>query len=74
MLGGPARHKRQVLALGTAERNIAASLVVAGQAFTDPRVVVMVVVVAIIGLVVLMASARFIGRGTAERSGAVPTA
>ncbi len=74
VLGGPARHTRQVLALGTAQRNIAAALVVAGQAFTDPNVVVMVVVVAIIGLVVLMATARVIGRGTAERSGAVPTA
>jgi len=74
VLGGPARQTRHVLALGTAQRNIAASLVVAGPAFTDPNVVVMVVVVAIVGLVVLMATARVIGRGTAERSGAVPTA
>ena len=74
VLGGPARQTRQVLALGTAQRNIAAALVVAGPAFSDPNVVVMVVVVAIVGLVVLMATARVIGRGTAERSGAVPTA
>ena len=65
VLGGPARDTRQVLALGTAQRNIAAALVVAGQAFTDPNVVVMVVVVAIVGLVVLMGTARLIGRGTA---------
>jgi hypothetical protein len=45
-----------VLALGTAQRNIAASLVVAGQAFSDPNVVVMVVVVAIVGLIVLIYS------------------
>jgi BASS family bile acid:Na+ symporter len=74
VLGGPARHTRQVLALGTAQRNIAAALVVAGQAFSDPNVVVMVVVVAIVGLVVLMAAARVIGRGTAEQSRAVPQA
>jgi bile acid:Na+ symporter, BASS family len=68
VLGGPARDTRQVLALGTAQRNIAASLVVGGQNFSDPNVVVMVVVVAIVGLVVLMGTARVIGRGTAETS------
>ena len=31
VLGGPARDTRQVLALGTAQRNIAAALVVAGR-------------------------------------------
>lgn len=65
VLGGPERGTRQVLALGTAQRNIAAALVVAGQAFSDPNVVVMVVVVAIVGLVVLMGTARLIGRGPA---------
>jgi len=66
-LGGPARSTREVLALGTAQRNIAAALVVAGQSFSDPNVVVMVVVVAIVGLVVLMTTARVIGRGTREQ-------
>jgi bile acid:Na+ symporter, BASS family len=54
LLGGPGRDTRSVLALGTAQRNIAAALVVGGQNFDDPRVVVMVVVVAIVGLLVLM--------------------
>src|SRR4051812_25104856 len=45
LLGGPAADTRPVLALGTAQRNIAAALVVASQSFTDPKVVVMVVVV-----------------------------
>jgi len=67
VLGGPARSTREVLALGTAQRNIAAALVVAGQSFSDPNVVVMVVVVAIVGLVVLMTTARVIGRGTREQ-------
>ena len=40
--------------MGTAQRNIAAALVVGGQNFEEPRVVVMVVVVAIVGLLVLM--------------------
>jgi bile acid:Na+ symporter, BASS family len=54
LLGGPGRDTRSVLAMGTAQRNIAAALVVGGQNFDEPRVVVMVVVVAIVGLVVLM--------------------
>src|SRR6266850_197958 len=44
---------RSVLGLGTAQRNIAAALVVANQSFDDPNVVVMVVVIAIVGLVTL---------------------
>ena len=47
-----------VLALGTAQRNIAAALLVGGQNFDDPRVLVMVVVVAVVGLLVLMPLAR----------------
>ena len=53
-----------MLALGTAERNIAAALVVVGQDFSDPKVVVMVVVVAIVGLLVLMPIARVVARAT----------
>ena len=55
-LGGP--DTRGVMALGTAQRNIAAALVVGGQNFDDPKVVVMVVVVAIVGLLVLFPFAR----------------
>jgi bile acid:Na+ symporter, BASS family len=54
LLGGPGRDTRSVLAMGTAQRNIAAALVVGGQNFEEPQVVVMVVVVAIVGLLVLM--------------------
>jgi bile acid:Na+ symporter, BASS family len=60
--GGPRAETRAVLATGTAQRNIAAALVVAGQNFSDPRVVVMVVVVAIVSLLVLMPLARTLGR------------
>ena len=54
LLGGPGMDTRRVLALGTAQRNIAAALVVGSQSFSDPKVVVMVVVVAIVSLLVLM--------------------
>ena len=54
LLGGPDTSTRRVLALGTAQRNIAAALVVGSQSFSDPKVVVMVVVVAIVSLLILM--------------------
>jgi BASS family bile acid:Na+ symporter len=57
-----------VLALGTAQRNIAAALVVGGQNFTDPMVVVMVIVVANVGLLILMPLARMLSK----RSAALP--
>ena len=57
-LGGPGVSTRRVLALGTAQRNIAAALVVGSQSFTDPKVVVMVVVVAIVSLLILMPLSR----------------
>ncbi len=58
LLGGPGNDTRRVLALGTAQRNIAAALVVGSQSFTDPKVVVMVIVVAIVGLIILMPLSR----------------
>lgn len=62
VLGGPQSSTRGVMALGTAQRNIAAALVVGGQNFNDPRVIVMVVVVAIVGLLMLMPFARYLAR------------
>jgi BASS family bile acid:Na+ symporter len=61
-LGGAATDTRSVLALGTAQRNIAAALVVANQSFDDPNVVVMVVVIALVGLLTLMPLSRALGR------------
>jgi len=66
-LGGPGPGTRGVLALGTAQRNIAAALVVGGQNFSDPKVIVMVVVVAIVGLLVLMPLARVAARRSSEQ-------
>jgi BASS family bile acid:Na+ symporter len=65
-LGGPGLDTRGVLALGTAQRNIAAALLVGGQNFSDPKVVVMVVVVAIVGLLILMPLSRMVANRSSE--------
>jgi len=68
LLGGPGADTRRVVALGTAQRNIAAALVVAGESF-DPKVVVMVTVVAIGSLIILMPlSGALANRGVARSS------
>jgi len=66
VLGGPAADTRRVLGLGTSQRNIAAALVVSGQSFDDPKVVVMVVVVAIVGLLILMPLSRWLAKTQLE--------
>ena len=53
-LGGPGVDTRRTLALGTGQRNIAAASVVASESFSDPSVVIMVIVVTIVGLLTLM--------------------
>ena len=58
LLGGPDAGTRRVMALGTGQRNIAAALVVASQSFSDPKVVVMVIVVAVVGLIILVPISR----------------
>jgi BASS family bile acid:Na+ symporter len=62
LLGGPDTNTRRVLALGTAQRNIAAALVVGSQSFSDPKVVVMVVVVAIVSLLILVPLSRMLAK------------
>jgi BASS family bile acid:Na+ symporter len=54
LLGGPGLDTRRALALGTGQRNIAAALVVASESFSDPSVVIMIIVVTIVGLLTLM--------------------
>lgn len=66
LLGGQDSATKSVLALGTAQRNIAAALVVASQSFSDPKVVVMVIVVAIVGLVTIMPLARALAKPKAH--------
>ena len=66
LLGGPGLGTKGVLALATAQRNIAAALVVGGKDFDDPKVLVMIVVVAVVGLLILMPLARLLGSRSAE--------
>jgi len=67
VLGGPQSDTRGVMVLGTAQRNIAAALVVGGQNFRDPRIIVMVVVVAIVGLLMLMPLAKYLAKFSRPR-------
>jgi len=67
MLGGPDIHTRRALALGTGQRNIAAALVVASESFTDPSVVIMVIVVTIVGLLTLMPLCRVLANHDLKR-------
>jgi BASS family bile acid:Na+ symporter len=69
VLGGPGRDTRGVLSLGTSQRNTAAALVVAGQNFSDAKVVVMITVVMIVSFAILMPLARALARR--QESGAV---
>jgi BASS family bile acid:Na+ symporter len=62
VLGGPAEDARGVLGLGTAQRNTAAALVVAGQNFSDAKVVVMITVFMIVAFAMLVPLARFFAR------------
>ena len=70
LLGPGGAGIKSVLALGTAQRNIAAALVVGGQNFTDPKVVVMIVVVAIVGMLLMMPFASIIARRGGEQQAA----
>src|SRR5882762_9039966 len=60
LLGGSDGDTRRVMALGTSQRNIAAALVVASQSFSDPKVVVMVVVVAIAAFIIPLPLSRIL--------------
>jgi BASS family bile acid:Na+ symporter len=63
LLGGPAANTRSVLGLGTAQRNLAAALIVAGQNFADdPNVLIMILIAGLLGLVVLMLVGGELGR------------
>ncbi len=61
LLGGKDAETKPVMGLGTAQRNIAAALVVAGQNF-DTDVITYLMVIAILGLVILMPLAGELGR------------
>jgi len=63
LLGGIDPSTRPVLGLGTAQRNLAAAMLVAGQSFSDePNVLVMVMLVLILGIILLMVVGGEMGR------------
>ncbi|MCZ6505044.1 MAG: bile acid:sodium symporter [Actinobacteria bacterium] len=61
---------RSVLGLGTAQRNLSAAMVVAGQNFaSDPEVLTFIIVAGIVGLLVLMPLAGELGRRSTQQAG-----
>ena len=67
-LGGSDSSTKSVMGLGTAQRNISAALVVAGQNFSAD-VITYLLVIAVIGLVVLMPMAGELGKRTKAAEG-----
>lgn len=72
LLGGPGGGTKRVLAVGTAQRNLSAALAVATLNFTDPDVMVMILVVGLVGLVLLMFAGGELGKRAEAPSAAVP--
>jgi BASS family bile acid:Na+ symporter len=70
LLGGPSIRTREVMGLGTAQRNIAAATVVTTQAFEDPNTVVMVVVTSIVSMALLFPAATALRKRGAKRANA----
>ena len=65
LLGGRQDSSRPVVALGTAQRNLAAALAVATANFSeDPAVIVMILVLGLVDLSVLLFTANLLGRRT----------
>jgi predicted Na+-dependent transporter len=56
---------RSVMALGTGQRNISAALLVATTNFTDPEVLLIVLVGSVVGLAILFLAAGFFGKRAA---------
>lgn len=63
-LGGTEVGNRSVMGLGTAQRNVSAALVVGAQNFSDPNVLVVLIVGAMLMLVVLLPLGGEFGRRT----------
>lgn len=62
LLGGPSNDTKRVMALGTAQRNVSAAILVSNQNFDDPKVVVMVIVTAMVGLLMLIPLSRLLAK------------
>ncbi len=69
-LGGSAGPIRSVLGLGTAQRNLSAALAIAALNFTDPDVMVMIMVISLAGLILLMFIGGELGKRAETAAGA----
>lgn len=68
LLGGSSGSIKRVLALGTAQRNLSAALAISALNFTDPDVMVMIMVVALAGLILLMFIGGELGKRAEEQA------
>jgi len=68
VLGGTRYERRCALGLGTAQRGIAAAMVVAAESFGNPDTLVMVVVSSLVGLAILFPIASVLSRHAAEHT------
>ncbi|WP_455368393.1 bile acid:sodium symporter family protein [[Eubacterium] cellulosolvens] len=62
LLGGPNKDYKRVTSLGTAQRNIAAALVIAISNFQDPNILAMIIVGSLLIPIILMILAGELGR------------
>ena len=66
-VGGPARSSRETMGFGTAGRNIPAALLVGGQNFENPEVMLMIILSALVSVVIFVPIALLAGRrGTSQ--------
>ncbi|HQX51105.1 MAG TPA: hypothetical protein PLR25_14420 [Planctomycetaceae bacterium] len=68
VLGGTGNEARRVMGFGAAARNIPAALLVARENFVDPKVMIMVIVVALLSLIVLAPLAIVFARGNRSQT------
>jgi BASS family bile acid:Na+ symporter len=66
VFGGFGEHLRNEMALATAQRNFAAAMVVATEAFESPNVLVMAVIVSLVTMALLFPAARLLRRHVAH--------
>ena len=66
-IGGVDPDNREVIGLGTGQRNIAAATVVASQSIGNQQTVVMVIITSLIGLALLFPIARLLWRRERQR-------
>jgi bile acid:Na+ symporter, BASS family len=78
LLGGPSKDTRQVLALGSGQRNLSAAFIIATGSFADqPNVLVFLAAAGLVGMVTLFPTAAEFGKRSRATPGsdepAVPT-